>query len=198
MRLFVALDIDEALCQHIARFVDGVQSCAPDARWVRTESLHITLKFIGHVPDEDRVRFEQALNAISAPAFDLSICGHGFFPTPRSPRVFWLGIQAPPELALLAAEIDAATAALGIPKEAHAFSPHLTLARGAAGSGWPRWRKGDKPNSQFAKLQTKLETLPAPDFGTMTPREFFLYESKLSPKGSQYSKLAAFPLRSGT
>jgi len=194
MRLFVALDLDETLRQHIARFVEGVQAFAPDARWVRTESLHITLKFIGNVPEEDRPRFEHALGPISVPAFDLSIRSHGFFPTPRSPRVFWLGIQAPPELVHLAAEIDAATAALGIPKETHAFSPHLTLARGSGRSGSPRRLKDDRPNSQFAKLQTKLEGLPTPDLGTMTPREFFLYESKLSPKGSQYFKLAAFPL----
>jgi 2'-5' RNA ligase len=194
MRLFVALDIDETLRQHIARFVDGIHGFAPDARWVRTESLHITLKFIGNVPEEDRQRFEQALRAVSATAFDLSIRGHGFFPTLRSPRVFWLGIEAPPELARLAADIDSATVVLGVPKEAHAFSPHLTLARGGGRSGSPRRLKDDRPNSQFAKLQTKLEGHPAPDFGTMTPREFFLYESKLSPKGSQYFKLAAFPL----
>jgi 2'-5' RNA ligase len=194
MRLFVALDIDESIRQQIALFVEGVRGFAPDARWVRTDSLHITLKFIGNVPPEDRPRFEQALGGISGPSLDMSIRGHGFFPTARSPRVFWLGIEAPPELARLAAEIDAATAALGIPKEEHSFSPHLTLARGGGRSGSPRFRKGDRPNSQFTKLQEKLAALPAPDFGTMTAREFFLYESKLSPRGSQYTKLAAFPL----
>ena len=198
MRLFVALDIDESMRQQIARFVEGVRGFAPDARWVRTESLHITLKFIGHIPEEDLPRFEQALTTLSATPFDLSIRGHGFFPTPRSPRVFWLGIVAPPELARLAAEVDAATTALGIPKEEHSFSPHLTLARGGGGSGSPRFRKRDRPNSQFIKLQEKLAVLPALDFGTMTAREFFLYESKLSPKGSRYSKLAAFPLRAAT
>lgn len=194
MRLFVALDIDEPIRQQIARFVEGVRGFAPEARWVRTESLHITLKFIGNVAAEEQPRFEQALRPIAVPAFDLSIRGHGFFPTARSPRVFWLGITAPPELARLAPDIDAATAALGIPKEEHAFSPHLTLARGGGRSGSPRRRPGDRPNSQFARLQEKLAALPAPDFGTMTAREFFLYESKLSPKGSQYSKLASFPL----
>jgi 2'-5' RNA ligase len=196
MRLFVALDVDELLRRQIALFVDGARGFAPDARWVRTESLHVTLKFIGNVRPEDRPRFEQALSAISVSSCDLSIRGHGFFPTAHSPRVFWLGIEAPPELPRLAAEIDAATTALGIPEEEHAFSPHLTLARGGGRSGASNWRKGDRPNSQFTKLQGQLETMPRLDFGTMAAREFFLYESKLSRKGSQYSKLASFPLRS--
>ena len=51
MRLFVALDIDEDIRGRIARFLDGVRGFAPDARWVRPESLHVTLKFIGEMPE---------------------------------------------------------------------------------------------------------------------------------------------------
>ena len=53
MRLFVALDIDDAIRGRIARFLDGVRGFAPDARWVRPESLHVTLKFIGEKPEEE-------------------------------------------------------------------------------------------------------------------------------------------------
>ena len=86
-------------------------------------------------------------------------------------------------------------ASLGIPKEDRAFSPHLTLARGAGSSGSPRWRKEDGPNPTFHHLQQKLSALPSPEFGTMTPRDFYLYQSQLSPKGSKYTKLAAFALK---
>lgn len=99
-----------------------------------------------------------------------------------------------PELAGLASAIDAGVATLGIPKENRAFSPHLTLARGAGGSGSPRWRKEDRPNRVFQRLQEKLSALPTPEFGTMTAREFFLYQSQLSPKGSKYTKLERFAL----
>ena len=113
----------------------------------------------------------------------------------KSPRVFWVGMDAGPELATLAATVDDAMAALGIPKEDHAFTPHLTLARRGGGSGSPRWREGDAPNRSFHNLQEKLSALPLPQFGTMTPRKFFLYQSRLSPKGSKYTKLAAFALQ---
>jgi 2'-5' RNA ligase len=104
-------------------------------------------------------------------------------------------MEAGPQLTALAAVIDNQMASLGIAKEDRAFSPHLTLARGG-GSGSPRWRKGDGPKRVFQHLQEKLAALPAPEFGTMTPRTFFLYQSQLSPKGSKYTKLAKFALQS--
>jgi len=70
----------------------------------------------------------------------------------------------------------------------------LTLARAREASGAPGWRKGDKPNRQFTKLQEHLEKSASTDFGTMTAREFFLYRSQLSSKGSRYSKIARFGL----
>ncbi len=118
----------------------------------------------------------------------------GFFPTAKSPRVFWIGIQAPPELQRLAAAIDDATASFDISKEDRAFSPHLTLARKSGGSGSPRKQKDDRPNRVFQRLQEKLATMPAPEFGTMTAREYFLYQSQLSRNGSRYSKLHSFRL----
>jgi len=198
MRLFIALDIDDAIRDRIRTFLEGVRVLAPDARWVPAESLHITLKFIGEKPPETAEAIKQSLAAIRAEAIPLVFRGYGFFPTPKSARVFWSGLEAESQLTRLAAAVDQATAALGIPREAQAFSPHLTLARGAGGSGAPRWGKGDGPNRTFQRLQEKLAAMPAPEFGTMTAREFFLYQSRLSREGSPYTKLERFPLNEGT
>ena len=91
--------------------------------------------------------------------------------------------------------VDERLSSLDIPKEEHAFNPHLTLARGGGGSGSPHKQKRDRANRSFQRLQEKLAALPAPEFGTMTAREFFLYQSRLSPSGSKYTKLAEFSLR---
>jgi RNA 2',3'-cyclic 3'-phosphodiesterase len=197
MRLFIALDIDDAIRRRISTFLDGVRDFAPEARWVRPESLHITLKFIGEKPIETAEAIKQALSAIRAEAVPIAFQGYGFFPTPKAPRVFWIGIQAESQLGRLAAAVDNATAGLGIPKETHPFSAHLTLARGAGGSGAPGWRKGDGPNRNFQRLQEKLAAMPALEFGTMTAREFFLYQSRLSREGSHYTKLERFALEAG-
>lgn len=195
MRLFVALDIDDNIRDRMSRFVDGVRGFSPEARWVRPESLHVTLKFIGEKAEPEAERIKVALRTIVADGFEMNFCGYGFFPEARAARVFWVGIEAGDQLAALAATVDKTLARLEIPKEEHAFSPHLTLARRGGGSGSPHKQRGDRPNRGFEKLQEKLAALPAPEFGTMTAREFFLYQSKRSPKGSTYMKLAGFPLR---
>jgi RNA 2',3'-cyclic 3'-phosphodiesterase len=195
MRLFVALDIDSVIRAKMAQFMDGVRGFAPDARWVSAESLHITLKFIGEWPAERLDELKRTLATVRGLPAEITFSGVGFFPTPKAARVFWIGIEAGPELAALAVAVDASTSALGVESEKRAFTPHLTLAR--TGSGRPRRMSSDRSNSSFQRLQEKLAAMPAPAFGTMSPREFYLYESKLSPKGAQYTKLASFPLSAG-
>jgi RNA 2',3'-cyclic 3'-phosphodiesterase len=195
MRLFVALDIDDSIRSRITRFLDGVRGFAPEARWARPESLHVTLKFIGEQSEAQVDEIKRTLASVEAENFEMSFRGYGFFPTARSPRVFWIGIDGGSKLTSLAASVDARLESFGIPKEQHAYNPHLTLARGAGGSGAPRKQKGDHANRSFDHLQEKLATLPAPEFGTMTARVFFLYRSQLSPGGSIYTKLAAFSPR---
>ena len=195
MRIFIGIDLDDEIRTKIARFLEGVRGFAPDVRWVRPESLHITLKFIGEQKSEQVEALRERLLRVEGAAMDIRFAGHGFFPTAKSPRVFWVGIQAGPSFAELAGNIDAAVAELGIPREERAFSPHLTLARGGGGSGSPKWRKGDKRNSSFAVLEKRLAAMPEFDFGTMTAREFVLYQSQLSPKGSRYTKLQQFALK---
>jgi RNA 2',3'-cyclic 3'-phosphodiesterase len=195
MRLFIALDIPDAIRDRIARFVEGVSGFSPDARWAKPESLHLTLKFIGEQPDSAVEQIKQELSTIESSAPEIHFRGYGFFPTAKSARVFWIGMEATPQLSALAATIDSKMPALGIPKEDRAFSPHLTLARGAGASGSPRRNKKDTPNRIFQRLQEKLSALPTPEFGTITPRSFFLYQSQLSPKGSKYTKLWEFVLK---
>jgi 2'-5' RNA ligase len=195
MRLFVALDIDDSIRGRIARFLDGVCEFAPDARWARPESLHVTLKFIGEQAGEDVVKIKQVLETIAAEQFEVNFRGYGFFPGASAPRVFWIGVDGGTRLASLAASVDDTLAQFGIPKEEHAFNAHLTLARGGRGSGSPHRQKSDRANSSFSRLQERLTALPAPEFGTMAAREFFLYQSQTLPGGSKYTKLAGFALR---
>jgi 2'-5' RNA ligase len=196
MRIFVALDIDSAIRARLEQFLDGVRGFAPEARWVRPESMHVTLKFIGEKSSDAVDAIRQALGAIRAGGFEISFRGHGFFPTARAPRVFWIGIAAGARLASLATAVDETTAGLGVPREEHEFSPHLTLARGGGrrASGAPHLRKGDGPNPLFQRLQEKLAAMHALDFGTMTAREFFLYQSQPMRGGARYTKIARFGL----
>jgi 2'-5' RNA ligase len=195
MRIFIGIDLDVEVRTRIERFLEGVQGFAPEARWVCPESLHITLKFIGEQPTERVEAIAARLLRVKSNAFEIRIGGYGFFPTAKAPRVFWIGIDGGPRLAGLAEAVDAATAELGIPREDRAYSPHLTLARGGGRSGSPKWRKGDGPNNTFAVLEKRLPAMGELDFGTMMAHEFILYQSRLSPGGSKYTRLQRFPLR---
>jgi RNA 2',3'-cyclic 3'-phosphodiesterase len=195
LRLFVAIDIEDALRERIARFLEGVRGFAPEARWVRAESLHITLKFIGEQSEEEVAKIKQALQKIRAQEVKLSLRGYGFFPGARRPRIFWIGVQAGEELAALAGEIDVALSALGIPKEEHSYNPHITLARMG---GLPARGKGKQKsvNHDLGRLQEKLGALSEPEFGEMMARDFFLYQSQSAAGGSKYTKLERFALKS--
>ncbi len=199
MRIFIGIDLDDTIRVKIARFLEGVSGFAPEARWVRPESLHITLKFIGEQTPEQVAAITQRLRKIEGVPLEIQLAGYGFFPTLKAPRVFWIGIHAGPALADLAKQIDTAVGELGVAREAREFNPHLTLARAGGRSGDPKWRKGDQPNSVFAVLQKHLAGMGEPDsaplnFGSMTAEKFILYQSQLSLAGSKYTKLERFPL----
>jgi RNA 2',3'-cyclic 3'-phosphodiesterase len=192
MRLFVALDIPSEIRERITRFVEGLQRNAPDANWVKPASYHVTLKFIGEKSPADAEQLKHILAEIVNAPVNVAFRGFGFFPSANSPRVFWAGMQHDDALPQLARAVDLACSQLGISREEHEFRPHLTLARG--GSGSPRPKRGERANPKLKYLAEKLQNFPVPDFGTMTAQEFFLYESKLSPAGAQYTKLERFVL----
>jgi 2'-5' RNA ligase len=194
MRLFLALDIDENIRASITCFIEDVRTFAPGARWMKPESLHLTLKFIGEGPDSSIGEIQRELANLNASSVQVRFRGYGFFPAAQSARVFWIGVEAGPPLASLAAAIDNKMESAGIAKKDRTFNPHLTLARSPGASGSPRGRKDDGRNRIFQPLQEQLATRPPAEFGTMTAREFFLYQSQLSPKGSKYTKLATFGL----
>src|SRR5438105_11976619 len=106
MRVFVALDIEPEVRSRISDFIEQVRGFAPDARWVNPESLHVTLKFIGEKPDSMVKQIEDTLTSIKGAPIELRFWETGFFPTPRSARVFWVGIAAGAVLEKLANNVE--------------------------------------------------------------------------------------------
>lgn len=189
VRLFFALDIASEIRRALTAYVDSLRR-VPGVRFMPPESYHVTLKFLGEVQNLDRAK--SAAAEVQSPGFDLSLRETGFFPNARAPRIFWAGIHADDRLPALAATLEEALSKAGFAREERPFRPHLTLAR--SGSGRPTPHREERPVAGFRALVSATEKDPPPEFGTMTATEFFLYESKLSPRGAQYTKLARFPL----
>lgn len=180
MRLFVALEIPAEVRERLASLIRELRAVAPQLKWVRIENVHLTLKFIGETEDAKLSAIRSALAAIRLEAaLELRFRGLGFFPNDKRPRVFWAGIDAPPELAQLASSIDGALAGLGFPREERSFAPHLTLARldGA--------RLSDTFRAAIAERATQ-------EFGGSSFAEFLLIESKLKSTGAEYTTLQNF------
>jgi RNA 2',3'-cyclic 3'-phosphodiesterase len=181
VRVFVALDVPEAVRAGLAELSSRLRETCRSARWVPLESVHITLKFIGEVTSENLERIRQALGEL--PSFEpikLRFAGLGFFPSVRRPRVFWAGAEAVPQLTELAAAIELKLEPFGIAPETRAFQPHLTLAR------------FESPQGAQA-LYDAVEALGTPEFGVETFTEFHLYQSVLKRSGAEYTRLVTYP-----
>lgn len=176
MRLFVALPIPDAVAAPLMLLQGGV----PGARWQARAQLHITLSFIGEVDGRDHRAIEDALSGIDAPAFELQLHGVGQFGN-RQPHSLWAAVRPNPMLDHLQRKVDAAVRRVGVPPDAHKFTPHVTLAR-------LRHPDNDKVIQwlQEHALSTSAE---------FTADTFNLYSSKLTSDGSLYRVEQGYGLR---
>lgn len=192
MRAFIAIDLPGDIRQALARKMEdlraalgfkGLPKSRRDSgiRWSRPESIHLTLKFLGEITGTQVDRITSALSNLEPfEKFSIEVKGFGFFPGPARPRVFWAGIDAPRDLTQLAGRIEGKLKDLGFARENRDYNPHLTLAR------FPNPR----PQPTLSALVDSQRNL---SLGRFEVRDYFLFESKLSPEGSKYRKVIRFP-----
>ena len=186
MRLFVALQIPDSIRSDYAALIDDLRRLDAKAspkkpKWVRPESLHVTLKFISQTDPAKLDSIRAALTSVRSPQeVRLHFSNIGFFPSAKRPRVIWGGMDASQNLAPLAQAVDQQIATLGFPAEDHAFTPHLTLAR-------------LDPPGIAPELRAAIEKHATRDFGVLHTSELHLIERKLKPSGAEYTTLQSFP-----
>ncbi len=185
VRTFVAVDISSELRAACQALLAEVRELPGQVRWVRPESLHITLKFLGNIPAEQIPAIEQALSAAvnQLPVFTLQSNTLGGFPSLERPRVIWLGISGDglATLQTLQQQVEQALVPLGFEPESRPFTPHLTLGRVKAPFN----------------LRQIVQTLQQHQFAPIafTVREVLLMRSQLHRDGARYTPLARFPLK---
>jgi RNA 2',3'-cyclic 3'-phosphodiesterase len=176
-RMFVALDLPAAA----AGAVEAICTGLPGARWTSAGQLHLTLRFMAAVPDEDIPVLAARLCAVRPPLFEMSLRGVGVFPeagTRKPPRVLWAGVTAAAPVQSLKAAIDQA---LGPDEDsARGFRPHLTLAR---------FREPPGPAlAVFLAAHAGFATLP------WTVDAFILYRSRLGTGGARHEVVGRYEL----
>ncbi|MFN4091077.1 MAG: RNA 2',3'-cyclic phosphodiesterase [Alphaproteobacteria bacterium] len=174
MRLFVAIDLPDAVRRHLAMLGGGI----PGARWVPAENLHLTLRFIGEVDGATADDVAEALATVRADPFETVVCGVGHFETGRRPHALWAGVTAGPALRRLHAGVDMALQRIGLAPEGRKYVPHVTLAR----------LKGVVPArvQGFLTAHADLRSEPFPVAG------FTLYSSFLGRGGALYRAEAGY------
>lgn len=174
MRLFVAVPVPGELRERAAAL--GKELPRDGITPVRPENMHLTLRFIGEVGENEAGEIEKALEGVGFEPFECELKGVGVFPNENYVKVVWAGCESGGKLEALAKAV--ADALRGHPGDDR-FSAHLTIARVK--------RKVD--------LHDFLERHRADDIGTFTVSEFALVKSVLSPSGPEYATLAHFRAR---
>ncbi len=151
MRLFIALNLPAAVRQALWQTVAPVRDRGLPVKWVRPDGIHLTLKFLGDVVEEQDADVRAALGraARGARPLPLAFAEFGVFPDFQRPRVVWAGITADSGLEILQHRVEQEFAPLGFPTEGRPFRPHVTLGR-AGREARPR---------DFAGLETALGAL---------------------------------------
>lgn len=174
-RLFFALEMPEPVRQALLR----IKAPVAGARWQSDAQLHLTLLFLGNVPEEAVPDISLALRGLSLPRFDLDVGGLGCFGQPETPRNLWAGVTPEAPLIALQATLKQCLAHLGFSLEKRPFRPHITLAR---------FKK------QPGSVQSLLAEHGQDDFGAVPVRDFVLLRSTQGAKGSDYTVVERFPL----
>jgi 2'-5' RNA ligase len=188
MRCFVAIDIDDGLRAALGdlqqRLADAVDIKKSDVKWVRPETIHLTLKFLGEIKDSDVVEICNVVKEVADrhENFELEMKSVGFFGT-RSARVLWVGTAAGADkLRALAAELEARLAAAGWPPDSRQFKGHLTLCR-------------IRSSKAGIKLARKSEQYRDFKLGSISADSISVYQSRLTPTGPVYTLLGNYKMK---
>lgn len=191
IRAFIAINLAPDLLDKIEQVAEDLRTRMDSVpiRWVPTENIHLTLKFLGNVSMANLVILKDILGKVVSNHHecDISAGGIGVFPKPHNPRVIWVGMKVPQELINLQREIEIETARLGYSREHRPFSPHLTFGRVSRNAS----------TTDVHKIAVCLENYKVGFLGATRVRTVYLYRSDLKPEGAEYTPIYSAPLNEG-
>jgi 2'-5' RNA ligase len=188
IRSFIAVEMPVSIQEQLDKIIAQLKRPMTGAvRWVPARNIHLTLKFLGDVSPANMAILMNILRAEVSrqKAFSISVGELGAFPSPRRPRVLWIGISAPPQLSVLARLVESETRKLGYTPEERPFSPHLTLGRVSQNAA----------PLQVRQVADTLAEFKVGHLGDAAVREVVLFKSVLSSQGAEYTALLKVPLQ---
>ncbi len=186
-RLFVACELPEEVRRAMGGLVESLRAQSDGAvRWVNPQSMHVTLKFLGDVPERQIPAVKMALQeaVVRHSAFFLELSNIGSFGGREGIRLMWAAVAGDVlRLEALARDVNRALAVVGFQPETRPFRPHLTLGR----------VRNDVPTRQRAEIEVAVGKTKIPVCEWRTA-EISLIRSRLQPDGARHDIVATFPL----
>ena len=183
MRCFIAIDLDEEIRGRLGKLQHELQKKVDikrgDVKWVRPELIHLTLKFLGEVRDENIAEVCNVVGDVAGrhAGFELDVGGVGYFGK-GSAKVLWVGAgENSSELVDLQGDIERDLAKAGWREENRRFTGHLTLCR----------IRNPRAGRALAELSSEYERL---ELGSLEVGSVCVYQSELTPSGPIYTVLS--------
>ncbi|MCK4624986.1 MAG: RNA 2',3'-cyclic phosphodiesterase [Phycisphaerae bacterium] len=187
LRTFLALPLNETIVERLVEVQQSLSSAGARVRWVDGENLHLTIKFLGDVTDEQlpevcRVAEESARQI---EPFEFSVAQVISIPQAGAMRMVWVGIdEQTGKLNRLHELLEESYAEMGFGKESRSFRPHLTLGRVKSGQN-------------VKQLRAAIDEIAEAEFGIASINEMIVFSSQLTPDGPIYSPMTKVKLGSG-
>ncbi len=185
IRSFLAFELPLDIKEIVARVSGEIRRSPLNVRWVHVDNIHLTVIFMGNVKMGDVANIGTEVETVCSrySSFDVLLREMGVFPNKRNPRVLWLGLDGDLErMSHFRDSLQEQLGPFGIKEEKRRFRPHLTLGR---------FRKPQKGKSHLNEFIMKYGDLTSP---VCSLNELILFQSTLSPKGAEYTKLGSWPL----
>ncbi len=182
MRTFIAIELPQQIQNALAKLQEQLKQSGADVKWVEPINIHLTLKFLGEIDEQQLNKIKQVIEEIAADkdAFQIHISSLGAFPHITSPRVIWVGLYSgDKETKEIVATLEGKIEKIGIPKEDHTFSSHITIGRS----------RSPKNKENLVQLLNKLAGILTAENLEFRISKITLFKSSLSPKGPTYEVL---------
>ena len=188
MRTFIAITLPEEIKDFLGSLQAQLKKAGADVKWVSPKNIHLTLKFLGEIDENNTGKAIGAIETVAAghSAFQVRLCSLGAFPSLSSPRVIWAAIDEGNSQTIgIAKELEERLAIIGFEKEGRPFSTHITLGRVRSALN----------KEKLARLLTDHSEGFSQEQRGFTAEAITLFKSTLQPQGPYYEILRVANLR---
>jgi len=183
IRCFIAIDLSAELKEMISQAQDLLKKSGANVKWVKPSNIHLTLKFLGEIPEKKVEEVKEVLGTLSFEKTEVSVKSLGAFPNMKRPRVIWAGVEkGAEELKKISTVLEERLYTIGFKREKRSFKPHLTIGR---------VRKPGK----IKELMDAVDFLKEFDAGVFIADEIIFMQSELKPGGAVYTPMAKYNMK---